>query len=156
MFLTVHSAVGMIIGSQITNVWLAYFLGFCSHFVLDFIPHAEKQPKLIQGLIKFKPFMLTMGLIDGLAMTLVIATIYCQGHLHTNQWPSLIAMIGSVTPDFIAGLAMVTNNRWLLKFQDIHDKNQFLTHKSQLTLFIGIPAQIMLALFLWTIFLKLQ
>ena len=42
MYLTVHGASGLFIGSQVGNPWLAFVLGVVSHFILDMIPHESK------------------------------------------------------------------------------------------------------------------
>ena len=52
MFLTVHSAVGLVIPHYVKNPFLAFFAGFILHYVFDIIPHGDtKIPKKYHNLI---------------------------------------------------------------------------------------------------------
>ena len=42
MYLTAHSSAGVLIAAKVVNPWLAFVLGFLSHYVLDMIPHGEE------------------------------------------------------------------------------------------------------------------
>ncbi len=97
MFLTAHALTAAVLVDRLgvhSTLW-ALVIGFCSHFVLDAIPHGD------EGLDKGKGFvrvLWTWALADGLVLTAMLFLL-----LPRVPWilslPVLAAMVGSIVPD---------------------------------------------------------
>jgi len=129
MYLTVHSSIGAAIGASTGNPILAYVFGFFSHLLLDAIPHAEPD-QVFNRAFKNSPrskknqvlFLLIVA-IDSLAW-IFFAYFLISKTAHSSL-PMLMGMFGSVSPDYMFGLGIVTKNKLLLKFDALHTKNHF-------------------------------
>ncbi|MBI3291077.1 hypothetical protein HYZ76_02225 [Candidatus Falkowbacteria bacterium] len=121
MFLTVHSTVGVIIGQTTGNIWLAFLIGFVSHFLLDIIPHGDEN--LIEEKNKFKPSetstIIKLGIADGTVMIFFLLALYLGG-LITTPLAVLFAVFGTILPDFIQGIYILTKTPLLEKYFSIH------------------------------------
>jgi len=110
MFLAVHSSVGLFIGSEVANPWLAFLLGFVSHLVLDMIPHGDEglgESKNPARKIK------KLFLISSVDLLLVIALFF---YLTNNSFivlrPGILTgLAGSLLPDFIWGFHEISRDR---------------------------------------------
>ena len=122
MFLTIHAASGIYLGSQIINPWLAFLIGFISHWLLDFIPHGDEKiidrTKYTEQQLKWKLFygasIDTLGIIILFySLTSLNVIILTPGVL----W----GMLGAVAPDYLWGLHKVTHIRVLKPIHKIHN-----------------------------------
>ncbi|NQU77838.1 hypothetical protein HQ544_04030 [Candidatus Falkowbacteria bacterium] len=100
MFLTVHAAAGILIGQQLQNPILAFLIGLFSHFLIDVVPHGDKELDiwLKHGNIKKR--------IKNIVLTdIVIATvlsIYFIYKIDVNYaYAMTAAIIGSTLPDVL-------------------------------------------------------
>ena len=123
MFLTVHATAGIIIGQTTGNIWLAFFAGLISHFILDSIPHGDEN--LIgddETAIKERwKMLLTIGLADGLVMLVMIFLLYQQKIIDLNG-PVLAGIVGALFPDFLTIAFLLLKPRWLEKFLSFHNR----------------------------------
>src|SRR4030042_5795292 len=116
MFLTVHGAIGIIIGQRIPNPLLAFIVGFISHYIFDIIPHGDSRAP-----DKWKnPIHIAFAaLID---LIVLIIFILCLGvNTIILNWNTALALLGSLIPDFLQGFYFLTNKKKLIRHQNIHN-----------------------------------
>ena len=121
MFLTVHSAAGLLIAEQTNNIWLAFSLGFLSHFLLDMIPHGDNT--LVKEKFKFSDneirLLKRLTGTDVLIMGVMLLSLYLTGHL-PDIWLAAWAVAGTILPDFLQGIYVLTKTKLLEKYFSIH------------------------------------
>ena len=122
MFLTVHGAVGMIIGGQIGHPVWSFVISFIAHFLFDAIPHdpIELENWYDRGHKKIK-FML-IGAIDLLILTMIVLALDINNIIEIT--PGLIAgLAGGLVPDFIwAGFeALNIKNKLVNGYKQFHE-----------------------------------
>ena len=150
MFITVHAAAGGAIGQFIHEPWLAFGIGFASHFVLDMIPHGD------EGIIKWKWFktvrnrIIAASALDFLAL-LCISSIWLYT-VPAAQFPGMVyGMAGAILPDALWGFHELTGAPFLNWYRRLHS-NMHDIFKSKLNIkqgfFIQIPLLIILTLLL--------
>lgn len=157
MFLTVHAASGLFIGSQVSSPWLAFILGFIFHWLLDFIPHGDERlidrSKISETGLKRKLFY--SAVIDTLGIIILFYWLTNSGLVVLT--PSMLwGMLGAVAPDYLWGLHKITHIRILKPLHKIH--NYFhLKIQRQLPLRIGSIIQLAtLVLFILLIIYRLK
>jgi len=126
MYLTVHGASGILIGSQVGNPWLAFLIGFISHFVLDIIPHDSKELKEWYDIGKTLNKFTIIVIIDILIM--IILGIVLSVWYNLVFTPAIIwGITGTLLPDFIWGGRELfkIKNAMLDKYEQLH----FWSHK---------------------------
>ncbi|MCH7759742.1 hypothetical protein IID20_05300 [Patescibacteria group bacterium] len=143
MFLTVHSLSGIIIGQQTENVWLAFLTGIFFHFFLDMIPHGDD--KIIvgkDGLDEKKGALLAikMGIVDGFVMLGLLTSLYLL-NLFSLSLAVIAAIIGSILPDFITVLYIITKNKILKEYVKFHHMIHFVFSKSTVSIKTGMIIQ---------------
>ncbi|OGY53719.1 MAG: hypothetical protein A3A24_00935 [Candidatus Buchananbacteria bacterium RIFCSPLOWO2_01_FULL_46_12] len=125
MFLTVHATAAIIVTQQVVNPWLAFLIGFLSHFVLDAIPHGDEDLfKHADGRIKMRVLIIT-ALID-LLLALIWFNFLWQQEKITSLWPAVFAAFGSMLPDFLTGFYLITRSPWL---KWIYHLNSHIVHR---------------------------
>lgn len=146
MFLTVHAAAGVAIGTFVPNVPLAFGLGLLSHFLLDRVPHYD--PPMAPGTAKdgvlrhpvFRRFM-AIAAVD-LALAAMLTTVLAKSLPHI-AWINLAAgAFGGVLPDLLFGLYRLTNNRWLAIYNRWHEANHVNPEKFPMPFVMGITTQL--------------
>lgn len=141
MFLTVHAAAGVLVGEHITNSVLAFLAGFASHFLLDIIPHGDQG--LLEGVKRGGKIrkVLAITTIDNTILIIFISLLYnnkiCIFH-NSASW----ALIGSILPDFIIGLNVLTKNKVVQSFFDFHKSLHYVSGL-KVNLVSGIIIQIL-------------
>ncbi len=145
MFLTAHATVGALIGQSIPNPWIAFLLGFISHFAVDLIPHGD-QNLIGEGTHKQK--MVKLFALTAVDLSILgILTYYWYTH-STFLHPLSVAagMFGAMLPDGLQGITMISNERLLLRFKHLHDQFHVHTHtrlkKFVVPFWIGLPMQV--------------
>jgi hypothetical protein len=115
--------------------FLVLVLAFCSHFILDNIPHTEYsflRPNLVVGTSKL--------LFDiSLAIFLLLLSINCYPNWKNikTQWATVLAGFSAILPDIIANSSRVFHS--LFWFTDSHNK----LHTSVIpTFWVGILTQL--------------
>ena len=154
MFLTIHSTVGVIIGEQTNSIWLAFILGFISHFIFDIIPHGDKKPEEKKTIPKLKRWLFRAGFIDGTVMTITLLLIW-QNNLVGNLLPVLAGVIGAVAPDILSVLYLFTQHSWLKIPYLIHKAVGDLIEKIEYPVWPGLIMQFAFLSFLIVLLTKL-
>jgi len=156
MYLFVHATAGAFIGKYIQWPSLAFLFSFISHFLLDIIPHGDKN--LFSSLTfkeKFKK-SLNIGIID-LSLTILILLLI----FHLKQFASPLSVIsgacGAVLPDFIWFIFLLDNKLKVLpsslanllgKYYHLHEKFHYFLTKKDLNYSLGLSLQVILSFFI--------
>ena len=99
MLILAHSTIGLLVGTAVKNPVLSFFLGWLSHYVLDFIPHSDTGYFKARGDNWLRDKKIVAWVIgDGLLSLFLVMTVILK-----KGWQiSLItAYIGSLLPDII-------------------------------------------------------
>jgi len=148
MFLTAHASVGIIVGQNTSNIWLAFVLGFVFHFILDIIPHGDETlvEEKNQTTEKEVERVAKIGLLDFFIMTSMILFLVYK-NLITLSWPVFFAICGSILPDFITGFYLLFKHKWLKWYIDFHRGLHFIL-RLHVSFKIGIIIQLITVLIL--------
>ena len=162
MVLATHAVVGTIIASTFTtNPYIAFAIGFASHFILDPIPHWDyklhsfkKDPegKLNHDMVLGKTFIVDLMRI-GTDATIgtIISFIVALYILKVASIPVILASVfGGILPDPLQFIYWKTKSKYLLPLQTFHKKIH--AKKSISHPFVGISLQTLVAI----IFLSLS
>ncbi len=146
MFSTVHGTVGAIIGQSTGNIWLAFFGGLISHFLLDAIPHGDE--KLITDLTKpTKREIFKVGVIailDNLLLLALLAALLYTGKLPA-EWAVLSGVVGGILPDVNSAYYFLTRRCPIFKpMFDLHFWFHRLFIHFEMTLWQGIIFQLLI------------
>ena len=142
MFLTVHATAGVIIGQATGNIWLGFLGGLISHYLLDIIPHGDEI--LFKGRVaitlrdKVKTFKIAF--IDGLIMSGLLLILYWQ-NLIPLTLPVLAGIAGSIFPDFLNGIYLLTQHPWLKRCLMFHSNFHYLL-KLKVSFPVGLIIQL--------------
>ena len=149
MFLTVHGAIGIIIGQRITSPWLAFILGFIFHYIFDIIPHGDtKFPKRYYNVI----YASLAGIID--LIVLAIFMIFIGTKVEILKINILLAITGSLVPDILQAVYFISRQKILGSLKKIHDFfHSLISKKIELGFITGIIFQILLLILLTFIIL---
>lgn len=147
MFLTVHSTVAAALTQSIPNPWIAFVIGFISHFFLDAIPHGDE----IIGTSPTKKGQLTRlftaAAIDGMILfILLFIALSRDWFLFPNS--ALFAMAGAMLPDALQILPEAFDSPILNRFRNFHhrchsglDTSFFLRRRPPIV--VGVSLQIL-------------
>ncbi len=139
MYLTAHSSAGVLIAAKFVNPWLAFVLGFLSHYVLDMIPHGE------ENIFDKKYHRINYrSLIKALTIDFIILILYIyfiMTKLEVNQITLLAAVFGTVLPDLIWGFYYLTKWKILKWPTKMHNYLHMLIKHRQLPLSYGLVIQ---------------
>ncbi|MFN7088214.1 MAG: hypothetical protein ACK4NX_00075 [Candidatus Paceibacteria bacterium] len=123
MLNTPHLAVGMLIGKSVGNGWLAFFLGFLSHFILDAIPHWDGVDFRGRKLLRKKNLILIFDFILIFFILLILLELgafsFSNEHL-----PMIFGAMGGVFPDIFWIPYYFLGLRWPKQFFRFHGKIQ--------------------------------
>ncbi|MCX6746410.1 MAG: hypothetical protein NTX00_05400 [Candidatus Parcubacteria bacterium] len=146
MFLTVHGAIGIIIGQRVSNPVLAFIFGFISHYLFDIIPHGDTNaPKKWNNLIH----LALIALIDISVMILLILGMGLKVNLH--QWSVIFGFLGAVLPDFLQGFYFLSGKKWFKRHQKVHNFFHFLiAEKYEWNFYTGLVLQLIFFILLIT------
>src|SRR3990167_10207482 len=146
MYLTVHAAAGVLIGSYINSSPISFLVGFISHFFLDMLPHRDgnfpRHGHSAKSLSK-----LYFNKIVSLIYFDVCLAIVVAGMLFTNNYyfldQSIIwGMIGAILPDVFQALSFFwKKNRFFKKFNEFHNFLHY-TPEKQISFVVGNLTQI--------------
>jgi len=154
MFLTVHAATSALIGKKIINPFFSFIVAFIFHFIIDMIPHGDRDYGKRVFDSRFQRFrdeekfkrMSAYLLIDCIAMVYFLLYLFKNFHWAKDdgvEW----AIVGGILPDFLIGFFMVTKSKWLRKFFSFHHKVHYLLVNKMnwdWPLLVGIFMQIVL------------
>ena len=120
MYITIHAAAGGAIGQFISEPWLAFAIGFASHFALDIVPHGD------EGINKWKLFktvrhrIVAASALDFCAL-LCVSTIWIY-NVQPAQFPGMVyGMAGAILPDALWGFHELTGAPFLNWYRKLHN-----------------------------------
>jgi len=108
MFLAVHASIGGLIGEKIVTAhqWLAFVLGFLSHFILDMIPHNDDVT--IDPINKQSLYLVVAS---DLLISFFLMLFWLKWLTPQNSHSLILGMFGAVLPDGIWGI----HEQWKIK-----------------------------------------
>jgi hypothetical protein len=117
MFLTVHAPLGIIIGQHVNDPFLAFVIGFISHYILDIIPHGDTDvPQKYKNTI----YIVLAGLID--SACLILLSVFLLLHNVGLLTPSIIlGTFGAILPDLFQLFYYKYRGKNSAKIQGIHN-----------------------------------
>ncbi|OGY41831.1 MAG: hypothetical protein A2Y82_00670 [Candidatus Buchananbacteria bacterium RBG_13_36_9] len=108
MLLSVHATVGAIIGENVNTPLLAFVLAFISHFILDIIPHGDKELiKAYRNDFKNKA-MLYLIYFDLVTTPILLGLLFYSGHI-TYSRTVLWGIIGGILPDILVAIHEISD-----------------------------------------------
>jgi len=119
MVLTPHILVGAAVGTQVSNIWVAFLFGLISHYLIDFLPHWD-----YLDVFKINNYKH----IIKVSLDLIIGTVLVLS-LTWSEFNIIIifsAIFGSLLPDFLNGISMNFEFKWLKLHTQMHYKIHFL------------------------------
>jgi len=121
MFLTVHVAVGALIGQQVQTPLLAFILGYFSHWLIDAIPHGDET--LISDKLTAKQKNKLLVLISSLDLFGVLILLFSLYNLTPININLVAAGFGAVLPDLFWGTSSLLPFKLPWEFLNvIHNK----------------------------------
>lgn len=154
MFSTIHGTVGAIIGQTTNNIFLGFFGGILSHFLLDAIPHGDemliadsKHPTKSE--IKKVIFIAT---VDFILMIVVLASLWWSNNLSMN-WSVISGIVGGLIPDAINALYIFCRWKFIESFNGFHGRVHHLILQKDITLSQGLIVQFITAVIIIGIFI---
>lgn len=103
MTLTTHAVIGAVIGAATGNPLLAFTAGFISHFLVDIIPHGDRELYNNHKSKTKHRRAYAYVTVDAIVAIIVVALMIASSH-HTLSMPIALGIIGSVLPDLLIGL----------------------------------------------------
>jgi len=146
MGITPHMLVGAAIGSQCSNLWVVFSLGFVSHFILDFLPHWD----YLDSIKVDKPSHLAKIFLDaalGSLLVLILIWIYPQNILMIT-----IGLVAVLLPDVLEFLYNTFQFKILQPFSLIHHK---IHYAQKISFWKGAPSVIAVSLIALFVFIFL-
>lgn len=122
MFLTVHATVGLFLGSQVANPWLAFVIGYVSHLLLDLMPHGDGHliNKETLPRAKYNWIMFFVSAADALIVMLIFNVLIGRGWLILT--PGIVGgLLGAIAPDYLWGIYRITGLKFLQPLHEIHN-----------------------------------
>ncbi|NUM25701.1 MAG: hypothetical protein HUU49_03720 [Candidatus Buchananbacteria bacterium] len=125
MYLSIHAAAGVLIGSTINHSLISFIVGFISHFFLDMMPHADANIDS-KGhnakTLRRKYFNKIVALVYfEICVAVIIVAALLTNNIHLITGPIIWGVIGSILPDILqASSFLFPKNRFLKKFNDFH------------------------------------
>ena len=108
MLLSVHATVGAIIGESVNKPLFAFILAFISHFLLDLIPHGDKELiKAYRNDFKNRA-MLYLIYFDLITTPILLGLLFYTGQI-TYTRTVLWGIIGAVLPDILVAIHEISD-----------------------------------------------
>lgn len=149
MYLTTHSAVGIVLATKTVNPLFAFIFAFIAHYILDIIPHGDESifNKDISAAKRYKK-IISIVLLD-LAITAVYV-FFIMTKVPLSPVIIFAAVLGSILPDIIWGIYDIKSIKILKPFVKLHN---FFHNPSKkiLHLNIGLIGQGILIILLYII-----
>jgi len=152
MLLTVHAATGVLIGQKVSIWWLAFIIGFISHFIMDMIPHGD------QGIAeRYRAKTHTKQAIQFVLIDLVVCMVFSIFWLLKfsdniyNFSAIYMGLAGALLPDLLVGIHEVYP-KLFKRFHKFHFRIHDLFPTKKINLPLGLMIQIALLIFLLTLY----
>ena len=120
MTLTTHAVIGAVIGGATGNPQLAFWLSFVSHFLVDIIPHGDRDMYEGHKSKTAQKRALAYVTTDAAVAVIVVALMLALSPERTLTFAIAAGIIGSVLPDVITGYYELFEPRWLTWFHKMH------------------------------------
>ncbi len=158
MFITIHAATGALVGTEIANPAIAFIISFTLHFLLDIIPHGDREMgKTFFGLLNKKiseeekiKSLAAYGIID--YVILIFFLLFMFKNFSFAKGDGVIwGIIGAILPDLLVAIYVLTKTKYLKWFFDFHKWNHHLIigrMKNDISLKKGIVMQVIIFLIL--------
>ncbi len=119
MTLTTHATIGAVIGVATGNVFLAFLFGAISHFLVDIIPHGDRE--MYDGHVNKTAQRRALAFVslDAIVAIIVISLMFAFSE-HTMSAVIAAGIIGAVIPDMIIGMHEILRIRSLDWFHKLH------------------------------------
>ena len=140
MILFCHLLVGALIAAKIKIIPLALLFAFLSHYLLDFIPHAEYSVRNIKERNWKNSTLDFLKVILDISLGILVVSIFSK-----NQPIIFIGAFFAISSDGINLLGLILPNRLLKAHYDLHHKIHFLGNK-KISLFWRIFSQVLITL----------
>jgi len=105
MLITVHGAVGALIGENVNSTLWAFVLSFVIHFAMDMIPHGDKYQvayfKKEKKLNKIVNLVIVDACLGFIFLTFYMSNVKATG---LNMAPIIAGIIGGILPDFLVAI----------------------------------------------------
>ncbi len=157
MYQIIHGSAGLLIGSQTGNPWLAFILGFISHFILDAIPHDALEIKRWQDKGQYMKKVALETILDLLLLLLLILFLQ-QNNLLNLNYSIMAGVAGAILPDYIWGFGELfkIKSKWLERYKKMHNGNHALLRKNTyIPIKYGLPIQLFFGVVFVLLFLIL-
>lgn len=147
MYLTIHAAAGVLIGSYINSSIVSFLIGFISHFFLDMLPHRDGHISTkghnAKSLRK-KYFNKIIALVYfDLCLAIIVAAALFTNNGHFITKPIIWGMIGAILPDIFQALSFLrSKNRFFKKFNEFHNFIHYSPQKP-ISIIVGHFSQIL-------------
>lgn len=149
MYLTVHSALGALVGQATGNPVLAFAGGFISHLCIDIIPHGDSERS---GISWTRRTLLLVGCVD--ALIVIVGTTGLMYTAHVTPGIGVIAGIaGSMAPDALQLPHVISHGtRWLPYMRFHNFFHNLISHRFDFDWRLGIVLQgVLLSIFLYVL-----
>lgn len=155
MFLSTHSAAGMLLGAVIPNPPGAFIAGVAAHVVLDMIPHEPEKDLILSYPADGKhsrETVLRRIVISTVDLSVALAIIVLSwffSRTGSSQPGTFVAMTagiaGSLLPDCIIMLTFFRDNRFLRWFFDVHNRIHFVISRVSVPRTVSVVYQVLLS-----------
>ena len=145
MYLSIHAAAGVLIGTYTAQPFIAFVLGLFSHFILDAIPHYDGNIELKGHTLKTLNATQSNKLINLLIIEIIlgVSAILMLYHQHPLLTPTIFwAVSGSILPDIFQFLLLLSpGNTFLRWFDDLHQGIHYQS-KNPVAPIVGLTIQL--------------
>lgn len=119
MTLTTHATIGAVIGAATGNVLLAFLFGLLSHFLVDIIPHGDRDMYEGHKNKTAQKRALAFVTLDAIIAVMVVSLMFAFSE-HTVNAIIAAGIIGAVIPDMIIGMHEILRIKSLEWFHKLH------------------------------------
>jgi hypothetical protein len=142
MFWTAHATIALVIAQQTSSPVAGFFGGYISHFALDAIPHGDE---LILAWLEKRHSrtrsLALMAIVDSAVLCCWFAILAYFGLLPVSI-VALAAVFGSLLPDWLTGIYILTHWKWLGWNNWLNNRAHKLITKTPVSTPIGVSLQL--------------
>ncbi|MDO8425432.1 MAG: hypothetical protein Q7T01_02880 [bacterium] len=156
MLLTMHAATGALAGELSPNGWVAFALGFLSHFFLDMFPHGDRHLANETKATGEGKRYYRLLVVDSIASIAIFFPAFALGKFEQPLY-AYIGLLAGLLPDLIVAIpeyALYIKKEyrvrlhWFYKFHVyVHDR--LIRVLDHMPLKIGIAFQVLLLVAMW-------
>lgn len=149
MYLTIHTAAGILIGKLAPNPIVAFIAGLTSHFLLDIFPHGDRGwGKKVHETKDARLFLIILAVDTAITFFMLSRVIYIVDVFSLNYWTVGAGIFGAVLPDMLVGIhelgQIIFKGKWKFwpKFANFHHSiHNDIVKKFDLSFFPGLALQ---------------